>query len=338
MERYYCTVILLSICSLIFEACDSSEKSKSQASVISYENIPAPERNSMRKDRVALGKLLFHDTNLSKGKNISCSTCHLSAYNFGENVTVSHNGASGKKLHRNTPPLINIAWAKGWFWEGGAKNIESLIYGPLLHEDEMSADLKEVVNYLNASQEYKERFTSAYGIQEIKSAHLVRALAQYCRSLISNQSNYDLHLQGKYQFTPLEKEGHIAFNNHCSSCHTPPFFTDFDYHNNGLDTVFSDTLEGLFQGRARITLKEEDMGKYKTPTLRNIFASAPYMHDGRFKDIEDVFEHYEKGILISKSTDSTLINGIPLKEHDKKSIKAFLWTLMDTSFLQTDII
>ncbi|ANQ47845.1 cytochrome-c peroxidase [Flammeovirga sp. MY04] len=332
MERNYCRIIALGFL-VILGACGSSQEEDAQASIISYENIPAPKRNLMTDERVALGKMLFHDKNLSGNGKVACVDCHEQKYAFGENMALSTNGITQEPLHRNTPPLINIAWAEGWFWEGGAKNIESLMFGPLTHPNEMGANLKEVVKDINDHPEYPVLFQKAYQIKTIKSAHIARALAAFCRSLISNQSKYDQYLNGEIDFSYDELQGMKIVETRCGSCHPAPFFTDFNYHNIGLDSVFSDTLENLFQGRARITLKEEDMGKYKTPTLRNIFASAPYTHDGRFKTIDEVFDHYESGILPHKSLAPQMRNGIDLNEEEREQVKIFLTTLMDSTYL-----
>lgn len=333
MERNYSKIVLAFGFKLILGICLFSCKNNKHTSVISYENIPTPPHNEMSDDIVSLGKELFFDSNLSKDSTISCSHCHQIQYGFGENVSLSTIGVSKKKLLRNSPALINIAWASGWFWDGGAKNIESLIFGPLTHEDEMGADLKKLVSDLNENENYKLKFQNAFGIDKIYSAHLARALAQYVRTLISNKSNYDLFLEGKYQFNEVENKGYQIYKINCSSCHKEPFFTDFGYHNNGLDTVFSDTLEGVYKGRGRITRVAKDIGKYKTPTLRNLFATAPYMHDGRFETIYEVLEHYEYNIQHSKTLDSLLEKNIVLTHSEKEELITFLFTLMDSSFL-----
>ncbi|MBB6458929.1 cytochrome-c peroxidase [Flammeovirga kamogawensis] len=329
MERHYWSVITLLICSIYLEACDSSFKEETQASVISYQNIPAPERNKMNAEKVALGKMLFNETILSKDSSIACVHCHEPQYANGENVALSTKGVSHKKLQRNSPALINVAWAKGWFWDGGAKNIESLIFGPLTHEDEMNADLKEILVRLNQTPIYKAAFRKTFDIEEIKSAHLARALAQYVRSLLSNQTKYDAHLKGNYQFTKNEQSGLEIFKRHCQQCHTPPFFTDFDYHNNGLDKddFFTDLNEGMSKGRGRISRNKKDNGKYKTPTLRYLNTSSPYMHDGRFATLDEVFDHYTTTILKSETLDSLLYQRITLTKEDRLMLKAFLHTL-----------
>ncbi|NME72318.1 cytochrome-c peroxidase [Flammeovirga aprica] len=333
MERNLCKIILLISIPVFVGACLFSCEENRQASVVSYQNIPDPEHNKMDPLKVELGRKLFFDPNLSKDSTISCGHCHQPQYGFGENVGLSKQGVSHKALLRNSPALINIAWAKGWFWDGGAKNIESLIFGPLTHEDEMGTDLKLLMKNINASSFYSEEFKTAFGVDKVYSAHLARALAQYVRTLISNQSNYDLYLEGKYQFSEKEALGYKLYQKNCSHCHQEPFFTDFDYHNNGLDTTFSDAHEAINKGRGRISRVKEDDLKYKTPTLRNIFATAPYMHDGRYQSIHDVLDHYEKMIQYYPTLDSTLKNGIQFKVSEKEQLIAFLGTLTDSTFL-----
>ncbi|MBD0404284.1 cytochrome-c peroxidase [Flammeovirga sp. EKP202] len=334
MERYFLKIVPLIGITIFIGACLFSCEENRQASVISYQNIPAPEHNEMDPLKVELGRKLFFDPHLSKDSTVSCAHCHQPQYGFGENVSLSTQGVSHKPLLRNSPALINIAWASGWFWDGGAKNIESLIFGPLTHEDEMGTDLKLLISNINTSTYYKEEFKKAFGVDKVYSAHLARALAQYVRTLISNQSKYDSYLNGKYQFSVKESLGYKVYQEKCSSCHKEPFFTDFEYHNNGLDTTYSDQHEGINKGRGRITRVEEDILKYKTPTLRNLFATVPYMHDGRFNSINEVLDHYEKKIQITPTLDSALINGIHFEMSERENLIAFLETLMDSSFLE----
>ncbi|WP_044204877.1 cytochrome-c peroxidase [Flammeovirga sp. OC4] len=334
MERYFLKIVPLIGITIFLGACLFSCEENRQASVISYQNIPAPEHNEMDPLKVELGQKLFFDPHLSKDSTVSCAHCHQPQYGFGENSSLSTQGVSHKPLLRNSPALINIAWASGWFWDGGAKNIESLIFGPLTHEDEMGADLKLLMSNINASTYYRKEFKKAFGIDKVYSAHLARALAQYVRTLISNQSKYDSYLSGKYQFSEKEGLGYRVYQEKCSSCHKEPFFTDFEYHNNGLDTTYSDQHEGINKGRGRITRVEEDILKYKTPTLRNLFATAPYMHDGRFNTINEVLDHYEKEIQITPTLDPSLINGVHFEMSERENLIAFLETLMDSTFLE----
>lgn len=135
----------------------------------------------------------------------------------------------------------------------------------------------------------------------------------------------------------LKKKGLILFNERCRSCHAGELFTDNSYHNNGLDSDFTnDALEGIYQGRFRVTYDSADLGKFKTPTLRNIALTAPYMHDGRFADLKTVLRHYSNEIKISPTTDTTLLNRQPLNSDEQEAIIAFLHTLTDSTFINDD--
>ena len=162
---------------------------------------------------------------------------------------------------------------------------------------------------------------------QVKSAAIVKALAQFERTLISGDSRYDRYIRREQGggLSAEELHGLTLVNSKCRNCHAGELFTDNDFHNNGLDKDFSDTsLDGLFQGRYRITYQLSDLGKFKTPTLRNVMLTAPYMHDGRFTTLDQVLTHYQN-------------NGqpaIPLSVAERKAIIAFLGSLTDLSFIQ----
>ena len=323
-------------------ACQKQSVSEQQAfsSVYWADSIPYPERNPISQEGVELGRMLFYDPALSAKDNLSCASCHMQHIAFTDGLALSNRGNSGKALKRHSPALINLAWHEGLFWDGGAKNLESLTFAPLTHPDEMAIDLPELVKKLEDRYDYRARFKQVFKVDTIHAAFIARALAQFQRTLISDNAKYDqvLKSDGQLQFTELELRGEVLFEEKCSNCHSGLFFTDFDYHNNGLDSTFPEGPEEVAQGRARITLNAEDLGRFKTPTLRNVALTAPYMHDGRFSDLEAVLEHYNSGVQRSPSLDKLLIDehgnvGIPLNKDDKQALIAFLNTLTDSSFL-----
>jgi cytochrome c peroxidase len=144
---------------------------------------------------------------------------------------------------------------------------------------------------------------------------------------VSNQSKYDKVQRAEASFTADEQEGYMLFKTHCATCHAEPLFTDFSFRNNGLDTIFKD------EGRQRITLSSSDLGKFKVPSLRNVALSSPYMHDGRFDDLESVINHYTNGIKTSATLDAGLLTPIVLSPTQKTQLIAFLKTLSDNSFI-----
>jgi cytochrome c peroxidase len=298
--------------------------------------------NPLSKEGIELGRLLFYDTRLSGNNQLSCASCHRQDIAFSDAAGLSNIGISGNILPRHSPALINLAWAaNGLFWDGGSTNLESQAFGPLTSADEMGQNLAELEFELKQVPEYQKRFKLVFG-SEINSAAVVKALAQFERTLISGNSKYDQYVRkgDGGDFTDLEKEGLSLVNSKCRNCHAGELFTDNQFHNNGIDNDFkNNSLEGLYQGRYRISYNLDDLGKFKTPTLRNVLLTAPYMHDGRFSKIEDVLEHYNSGVKVSVTTDHLLLPaaakpGIALTAKDKSAILAFLATLTDYTFIQ----
>lgn len=242
---------------------------------------------------------------------------------------------SGRPLARNTPSLYNVAWnTAGFFWDGGSASLESQAYGSITDRHEMGASLHLVIARLKADPYYVRAFARAFG-DTIRSQRIVQALAQYQRSLVSAGSRYDRYRSGHNDaFTAKERDGLAMFNRYCRSCHAGELFTDHSFHNNGLDVLFVDTAdEQLRQGRYRISFDLTDLGRYKTPSLRNVAITAPYMHDGRFSTLAEVLEHYRNGVRYSNTLSDRLVNGgktgIPVTREQADAIQAFLLTLTD---------
>lgn len=303
-------------------------------------NFPSPELNPdnpLTAEGVALGRLLFYDKRLSGNNHIACASCHDPANSFSDGVALTNAGAAGTFLLRHSPALINLAWADtGLFWDGGATNLESQALAPLRAEDEMHQDLIEMVEELNAVPDYVSRFRKAFN-DDIRPGYVAMALAQFQRTLVSADSRYDKFVRGEVgeDLSAIEKEGLLLFRQKCQSCHSTDLFTDFLYHNNGLDTEFPVELyDALYTGRYRITYDKQDIGAYKTPTLRNLKFTAPFMHDGRFSSLEQVIDHYSNGIRPSETL-SPLIpaNGFRFNKREKEAILAFLETLTDAVYI-----
>lgn len=305
------------------------------AASLQQSTFPQPESNLLSEEGVLLGKTLFYDPLISANGQVSCGTCHSLELAFGDGISLSAEGVSGKPLHRHAPVLFNLAWNEGLFWDGGSRNLESLIFGPLTHPDEMGANLNETIAYLNSSGNYPEMFYRAFGTDSITSAAIGRSLAQFVRSILSQNSKYDQWKSGENALNSLELQGYQLYQEHCKSCHTEGLFTDLGYHNNGLDASFPDPveLEGLYLGRFRISFADSDLGAFKTPSLRNIAFSAPYMHDGRFETLDEVLDHYRSGIQHSHSLSPALRAGITITDAEKEALKAFLHSLSDYTFI-----
>lgn len=303
-----------------------------------FPSVQADADNPLTAEGIELGRLLFYERRLSGSNGVSCASCHHQDLAFSDGVALSNLGVSGVSLKRHAPVLFNLAWSdQGFFWDGGAKNLESQAFGPLTSADEMHQDLQQMEVKLKLIPDYVERFNLVFS-DGIKAVNVVKALAQFERTLISGTSRYDQYLQGQITLSAIELQGLSLVNTKCSSCHQGVLFTDHGFHNNGLDATFSDAEEGLYQGRYRVTSNLRDMGKFKTPSLRNVMLTAPYMHDGRLKTIVEVLDHYSQGIQTSLTTDPLLYQnhggpGILLSGDEKQAIIAFLSTLTDEKFI-----
>ncbi|WP_145855062.1 cytochrome-c peroxidase [Pedobacter suwonensis] len=295
--------------------------------------------NPLSAEGIELGRILFYDARLSGNNKLSCASCHRQDIAFSDATALTSIGVSAKPLHRHTPTLFNLAWAKsGLFWDGGSKNLESQALGPLTSEDEMHQDLYELERELKAVPDYVKRFKLVFN-REITSTDVLKALAQFQRTLISAGSRYDLYIRKVPGATlsSQELQGLALVNAKCGSCHQGELFTDYSYHNNGIDAAFPADLEGIYQGRYRVSFDLADMGKFKTPSLRNVMLTAPYMHDGRFSNLDQVLDHYRSGITYSATVDRALYQnngnlGIPISQAEKAAIKAFLSALTDDAF------
>ncbi len=332
------TLFLLAL--LVFTGCNTKDKLAEPSDEFRVEvptnlgPFPESERgNFLTKEGVELGEKLFFDPLLSKDNNISCATCHKPELAFSDGLKGSI-GASGKTLERHTPTIMNLAWHDGFFWDGGANTLESQAFGPITHEDEMGQDLGQLMEELKADSLYPQLFENAFEEGGINSKNLSWALSQFQRSLITGNSPYDKYIRGEGNLSSLEKQGLQIYQENCSSCHVGDQFSDFGYHNNGLDEKFDYTSEEEPKlGRYRITFDSLDLGAYKTPTLRNIAVTAPYMHDGRFATLEEVLNHYNHGIKDSPSLAPKLKDGIQLTADEKTALIAFLKSLTDEEFL-----
>lgn len=304
-------------------------------------NFPDPvyrfEANSLTNKGFELGRKLFYDARMSGDKSVSCGSCHQQFAGFAQlDHAVSHgvNNCQGK---RNAPVLFNLAWQKEFFWDGGAKNLEIVPINALNDPCEMGTSLTTIIEFLNTTAPYPSLFQEAFGSSVATSQLYLKALAQFMATMVSAESKYDLVQSNpaKYQFSEQEMAGYQLFKDKCSTCHTEPLFTDLSYRNNGLDVTSID------HGRQIITGLDEDVGRFRVPTLRNIALSAPYMHDGRFNTLSKVLDHYSNGVQQSANLDPLLVSGstrgIALTPVQKDQIIKFLNTLTDEKFTKNKI-
>lgn len=300
------------------------------------DSLPHAAQSPLTRESIELGRRLFYEKRLSGNGKVACASCHIQSLGFADGVALSENGVSGHRQRRHAPALINLAFGEQMFWDGGATNLETQLLGPLTSEDEMAADMRQVVAFLNADPNYRKWFRAAFAVDSVESIHVLWALGQFERVLISFDSKYDRVRAGQTTFTESEAKGHALYQANCASCHSEGLLTDHQHHNNGLDATdrfaFTDP-ENERWGRYRITLDSADIGRYKTPTLRNVSVTAPYMHDGRFATLDQVLGHYTQGIRSSRTLAPQLRGGLDLSPADQQALIAFLHTLTDTTFL-----
>ncbi len=305
-----------------------------------------PPKNPLTKEGVALGEALFYDTRLSADNTISCATCHKPELAFTDGLPVSI-GIRGQASERNAPSLANLLWQKHFFWDGRVRTLEEQVLHPIKSKIEMDMTLPALVGKLQATEQYPDLFKKAFGSRKITPENTAKALAQFVRTLISADARYDKIVKGEALPTPREQQAIQLFFTHpipeqglrganCGDCHGSHLTTLGTFHDNGLDALPTD------KGLGAITGKATDVGKMKTPSLRNIALTAPYMHDGRFKTLREVLDHYNEHIKPSPNLDpliqqaSNEVQGTSLKltEAEKEDILLFLEMLTDTSFVQ----
>lgn len=302
-----------------------------------------PQDNPLTVERVELGKKLFSERRLSINDQQSCADCHSAEKGFTD-ARPTARGAEGEHGPRNTMPLFNLAWKKDFFWDGRARSIREQVLQPIQDPLEMHQSLTNlVVELAQATDGYPALFTAAFGSPRITSEKIALALENYLLTLTSFDSKFDRALRGQEKFTPEEQRGFELFSTEydprrgqfgadCFHCHGGPLFRSQAFANNGLDDTFSDP------GREKVTGKASDLGKFAVPSLRNIALTGPYMHDGRFKTLAEVIEHYVSGVKRSATLDPNIAKhpdgGVPLSAADKKALVGFLKTLTDEKYLE----
>jgi cytochrome c peroxidase len=286
--------------------------------------------NPYSKTGFELGRRLFGDPLLSVDGTVSCASCHRQQGAFSDPGRAFSVGVGGRSGVRNSPPVFNMAWNTSFMWDGGINHIEVMPFAPITDPLEMADDLVNVLAKLNAHTDYPRLFREVFQRTPIDDQQLFHALAQYMGNLVSAGSSYDRYLLGEASLSAQAAHGLSLFRSHCSRCHVEPLLTDQGFHNNGLDSLFTDP------GRYRITQDPIDLGRFKTPSLRNVALTPPYMHDGRFATLEQVVEHYSTGLVHSATLDPGLAAhgpGIGLDATDRAALVAFLHTLTDHTFI-----
>jgi len=293
-----------------------------------FPEMPVPADNPLTVDAVELGRLLFHDTRLSRDGLVSCASCHLQHLAFSDGQALS-TGIEGRTGLRNAPSLANVGYAPRLFADGGVPSLELQVLAPIADVNEMDHNILLAAEELDQDPVLHELSMSAFQ-QGLTPYTITRALASFERTLVSTDSKYDQYLSATLSFSQDEMEGMALFMSDelkCASCHAGVLFSNFDYINIGLYSEYADA------GRERITLNQEDLGKFKTPSLRNVALTAPYMHDGSMESLEDVIDFFASGGENHINKDPR-IAGFQLSDEDKNKLIAFLHTLSDETLLQ----
>ncbi len=338
-------------------------------------DLNIPEDNPLTVEGVELGRYLFYDGRLSGRDDpdslMSCATCHhqSSSFEIGYNDPRFPDGhpygLTGIKTPHFVLPLINLVWNnEGYLWNGmiykdnprlglpsygvpaeepyNMTNIESLVWMGIVAPHEMHGSVEKTVNMIKSIDIYPPMFKKAFGTEEINYDRISKALAQFIRSIVSADSKFDRVLRGEAQFSPSEERGLILFTTeqgadcfHCHGAPGNPLMTTNLFYNNAKDTVFNDPRD-----RYGVTHDSRDHGAYKATTLRNIELTGPYMHDGRFKTLDEVIDFYSEGLVYSEYVHPLMHKVFPpyghganLNPQQKADLKAFLLTLTDHTLL-----
>lgn len=294
-----------------------------------------PADNPLTREGVDLGRNLFYDPFLSGDQTQSCGSCHNPANGFTDNGHQFSTGIRDRKGTRNSMPTMNLMWNNGFFWDSRAETLRQLTLMPIENPDEMDENLDNLVAKLNGHSSYPSQFKKAFGIDSIDQLHIAKALEQFLLTLVSDNSKFDKVNRGEATLTPEEQRGFDKLKaKGCFNCHSTSLFHDNKSHNTGLDPGIKDPGLGGHTGLST------DRGKFRTPSLRNIMLTAPYMHDGRFATIEEVLGFYDEDVHlnapnIDEETKEFLSIGMrnQLSMFEVQEVKAFLHTLTDQSFI-----
>lgn len=320
-----------------------------------FDNTPV--ENPTTIEGADLGRHLFYDQRLSKNNTIACASCHHQDKGFSDPEQFSI-GFEGKKTPRHSMTLANMRWSRPFFWDGRANTLEEQVLMPIQDPIEMGMDLDDLVDKLKDIDIYPALFEKAFGSKDINSDLISKALSQFVRTIVSQNSKYDETF--KYRSDPakvkrmlteeeylgyklfithvdpdegtgVNRPGSIKRGANCGDCHTTALMTNGDITNNGLDSMTTD------EGYGAVTGFPQDQSTFKTPTLRNVELTAPYMHDGRFATLEEVMEHYDTHVLNHENLDAQISQAgnywkgqLDLESYEKAAIIAFMKTLTDT--------
>jgi len=284
---------------------------------------PTPFDNPLTPEKIALGRRLFHERRLSRDQSFSCAGCHDPKRSFTNGRSTAR-GVSGAPGVRNVPTLINRAWGSSQFWDGRALTLEQQVLAPILNPTELGGSPDSVLGLVRSAA-YRPQFLAAFG-RDPTMPDVAAALASYVRTIVSAESAYDRFIAGDTgALAAGARRGFDLFRTRarCSSCHTGPLLSDERFHNTGV-AWRSGTLTD--EGRSRITQVRADRGAFKTPTLRDVARTAPYMHDGSLATLEAVVEFYAAGGTPNPELDREIVR-LDLSVAERRDLAAFLRSL-----------
>jgi len=324
-------ILLLWSCSPAF---DGKKTSLTENDVLTHHDPPGfpkmvfPDDNALTAARVELGRRLFFDPILSLDSTLSCGSCHLPAHAFADTVAISRGVHHEQTGFRNSYSLANVGYQKALFMEGGVPSLELQALAPLGEESEMDFSIHQGAERMKRNADYVSLSKKAYD-REPHGFVITRSLSAFQRSLISADSPYDRYMrnEGDHDMSEEALAGMAVFESSgCANCHSGALFTDQRFHNIGLYEEYADN------GRRRLTRLKEDEGRFKTPSLRNVEVTAPYMHDGLLVDLDEVISHFESGGKSHWNKSATIVPQTWTVE-EKKQLKAFLCSLTDSTFI-----
>ena len=329
--------LMVCLCSAAVMLSESCRKNNPNQLTFLQPEVPAGfpqplyafQDNPLTEEGFQLGRHLFYDGRLSVDNLHPCSSCHQQIAGFGTYEHDRSHGVHDSHTLRNAPALFNLRWAPLFHWDGEFKTLKEEAQQPVIGPIEMGETWDGVISKIGKDPYYQQQFLKVFRTRFIRPEHILQALAQFTGSLISVNSKYDRVKKGTQQFSVAEQHGYDLYKTNCATCHPEPLFTDYSLRNNGIpvDPNLNDF------GKMRLTGKSQDSLLFRVPSLRNVYISSNYMHDGRFNTLAQCINHYRTGIQQSTTLDPLLKNGIALTNAEATDLGLFLRALTDSSFL-----
>ena len=308
--------------------------------------VPGNSFSSVTDAGSTLGRVLFYDKKLSIDETISCGTCHKQEFSFADGLALSE-GTGGTMTTRNSMHINDLAWRSSpeLFWDGRHTVLEDMVIDPIINPDELGLDVVDLIVRLEESDYYEDLFIEAFGTPAVTEERIASAISQFVRSIATFDSKFDEGIKQNFtNFTDSEENGHMLFEQECGFCHAAPHFGTSEFagiifgsnFTNGLDSVSSDPGMGGWTNDPFFD------GVFKTPTLRNIEMTGPYMHDGRFETLEEVVDFYSEGIQPHPNSffngwqgggTGNSFTGFDFSDSDKADLVNFMKTLTDQATL-----